>query len=140
MGRMQVIDQRPTLVADVAHNPDGARALMAVASGGFRLRPAYRGRRDHGRQGHAGFPRRACTTVADLVILTRPASERAADTEDPERDGGGARTRRTASFPAPGAALQSALSEAGEGDLVLITGSHYTVGDIMTSLGVGQAL
>ncbi len=32
------------------------------------------------------------------------------------------------------------VSEASEGDLVLITGSHYTVGDILTSLGVGQEL
>ena len=42
--------------------------------------------------------------------------------------------------PTPGAAIQNALSEARERDLVLITGSHYTVGEVMTSLGVGQAL
>jgi folylpolyglutamate synthase/dihydrofolate synthase len=29
MGRMQVIDQRPTIVADVAHNPDAAEALLS---------------------------------------------------------------------------------------------------------------
>ncbi|MFH1689010.1 MAG: folylpolyglutamate synthase/dihydrofolate synthase family protein [Candidatus Eisenbacteria bacterium] len=138
MGRMQVIDQRPTIVADVAHNPDGAQALLSSLPEVFdydRLIAVVGIMGDKDVRGFlAVFHDRA-----DLVILTRPASERAADVEilsaiATELD----LPHRV--VPSAGAALQSALSEAGEGDLVLVTGSHYTVGDILTSLGVGQAL
>lgn len=138
MGRMQVIDQRPTLVADVAHNPDAARSLMESLPEVFdydRLIAVVGIMGDKDVRGFlAAFHDRA-----DMVILTRPASERAADAE--------ALSAMAAELdlphrvvPSAGAALQSALSEASEGDLVLVTGSHYTVGDILTSLGVGQAL
>jgi dihydrofolate synthase/folylpolyglutamate synthase len=138
MGRMQVIDQRPTIVADVAHNPDGAQALMTSLPDVFdydRLIAVVGIMGDKDVRGFlAAFHDRA-----DLVILTRPASERAAEAEALSAIATELQLPHRV-VPSAGAALQSALSEAGEGDLVLITGSHYTVGDILTSLGVGQAL
>jgi len=138
MGRMQVIDQRPTLVADVAHNPDGAEALISSLPEVFdydRLIAVVGIMGDKDVRGFlAAFHDRA-----DLVVLTRPASERSADVEMLEA----VATELELPFrvvPSAGAALENALSEAREGDLVLVTGSHYTVGDILTSLGVGQAL
>jgi dihydrofolate synthase/folylpolyglutamate synthase len=137
-GRMQIIDQRPTIVADVAHNPDGADALLASIVEVFdydRLIAVVGIMGDKDVRGYLS----AFHDRADMVVLTTPASERAAGEEQltsvaeelelPHRF-----------VPSAGAALQSALSEASEGDLVLVTGSHYTVGDILTSLGVGQAL
>ena len=138
MGRMQVIDQRPTIVADVAHNPDGAEALMSSLPNVFDYERLIAVVGVMGDKDLRGFLS-AFRDRADLVILTRPASERAADLETlnsiAEELDLPHRLVATA-----GAALESALSEASEGDLVLITGSHYTVGDILTSLGVGQAL
>ncbi|MFH1866031.1 MAG: folylpolyglutamate synthase/dihydrofolate synthase family protein [Candidatus Eisenbacteria bacterium] len=138
MGRMQVIDQRPTIVADVAHNPDAAQALMTSLPDVFdydRLIAVVGIMGDKDVRGFlAAFHDRA-----DLVILTRPASERAAEAEALSAIATELQLPHRV-VPSAGAALQSALSEAGEGDLVLITGSHYTVGDILTSLGVGQAL
>jgi dihydrofolate synthase/folylpolyglutamate synthase len=138
MGRMQVIDQRPTIVADVAHNPDGAEALLSSLPDVFDYERLIAVVGIMGDKDVRGFLS-AFHDRADLVILTRPASERAADAEalSVVADELGLTHR---AVPSAGAALESALSEAGEGDLVLITGSHYTVGDILTSLGVGQAL
>jgi dihydrofolate synthase/folylpolyglutamate synthase len=138
MGRMQVIDQRPTIVADVAHNPDAAEALLSSLPDVFDYDRLIAVVGIMGDKDVRGFLS-AFRDRADLVVLTRPASERAADLETlssvaeeldlPHRV-----------VPTAGAALKSALSDAREGDLVLVTGSHYTVGDILTSLGVGQAL
>ena len=138
MGRMQVIDQRPTIVADVAHNPDAAEALLSSLPDVFDYDRLIAVVGIMGDKDVRGFLS-AFRDRADLVVLTRPAGERAADLE----------TLDSVALeldlphhvvPSAGAALKSALSEAREGDLVLVTGSHYTVGDILTSLGVGQAL
>jgi dihydrofolate synthase/folylpolyglutamate synthase len=137
-GRMQIIDQRPTIVADVAHNPDGAEALMTSLAEVFDYDRLIAVVGIMGDKDVRGFLS-AFHDRADMVVLTTPASERSADEEMltsvaeelelPHRF-----------VPSAGAALQNALTEASEGDLVLVTGSHYTVGDILTSLGVGQAL
>jgi dihydrofolate synthase/folylpolyglutamate synthase len=138
MGRMQVIDQRPTIVADVAHNPDAAEALLSSLPDVFDYDRLIAVVGIMGDKDVRGFLS-AFRDRADLVLLTRPAGERAADLE----------TLRSVALeldlphrvvPSAGAALKSALSDAREGDLVLVTGSHYTVGDVLTSLGVGQAL
>jgi len=138
IGRMQIIDRRPAVVADVAHNPDGARALMEGVDEVFAPERVIVVLGIMGDKDVRGFLAELVDNV-DLVILTRPAAARAADPEElaviaadlglPNRV-----------VPTAGAAIESALSEAHEGDLVLITGSHYTVGDVMTSLGVGQLL
>jgi len=138
MGRMQVIDQRPTIVADVAHNPDAAEALLSSLPDVFDYDRLIAVVGIMGDKDVRGFLS-AFRDRANLVVLTRPAGERAADLEtlDSVATELGLPHRVV---PSAGAALKSALSDAREGDLVLVTGSHYTVGDILTSLGVGQAL
>ena len=138
MGRMQVIDQRPTIVADVAHNPDGAEALLSSLPNVFDYDRLIAVVGIMGDKDVRGFLS-AFHDRADLVILTRPASERAADLETLDAVAEELELPHRV-VPTAGAALESALSEDREGDLVLVTGSHYTVGDILTSLGVGQAL
>jgi len=137
MGRMQVIDQRPIIVADVAHNPDGAEALLSSLPDVFDYDRLIAVVGIMGDKDVRGFLS-AFHDRADLVILTRPASERAADAGTLSDIAEELELKHRV-VPSAGAALESALSEAGEGDLVLVTGSHYTVGDILTSLGVGQA-
>jgi dihydrofolate synthase/folylpolyglutamate synthase len=138
LGRMQIIDRRPTIVADVAHNPDGAHALMVSVGEVFTYERMIVVLGIMGDKDIAGFVA-ALADYADLVIATSPTTERAADASELARmareQGLDARA-----VPSAGAAIEQAISEAREGDLVLVTGSHYTVGDVMTSLGVGQAL
>lgn len=135
-GRLQIIDRRPTVVADVAHNPDGAAVLAAALAEVFdydRLIVVFGIMADKDARGFLA----AIAEATDSLVLMRPSTPRAAAPEDvaalasefgiPNRV-----------VPSAGAAIQSALSEAGEADLVLITGSHYTVGDVLVSLGVGR--
>jgi dihydrofolate synthase/folylpolyglutamate synthase len=135
---MQIVERRPTIVADVAHNPDGAAALTAALPEIFdydRLIAVVGIMGDKDLNGIlAAFHDRA-----DLVILTRPATERSAELDVLSRVAEELELPHRA-VPTPGAAIESALSSAGERDLVLITGSHYTVGDVLTSLGVGHTL
>jgi dihydrofolate synthase/folylpolyglutamate synthase len=137
-GRMQVVERRPTVVADVAHNPAGTEALMATLPETFdydRLIVVIGIMGDKDLNGIlAAFHDRA-----DLMILTQPAGERAAELDVLSRIVEELEIPYRA-VPTPGAAIEGALSEARERDLVLITGSHYTVGDVLTSLGAGQTL
>jgi len=132
-GRLQVIRRRPTVVADVAHNPDGARALAAALAEVFtydRLIVVLGVMADKDEGGILS----ALAGAADLLVLMRPDTPRAADPVQlaAAADELGIPNRVV---PEAGAAFRSALSEAGEADLVLVTGSHYTVGDVMVSLG-----
>jgi dihydrofolate synthase/folylpolyglutamate synthase len=138
MGRMQVIDQRPTLVADVAHNPAGAEAILTTLPEVFDYDRMIAVVGIMGDKDLSGFLA-AFSDRADLVILTRPATERSADVATLDAVATELSLPHRV-VPTAGAALENALSEAHEGDLVLVTGSHYTVGDILTSLGVGQTL
>lgn len=135
-GRLQIIDRRPTVVADVAHNPDAAAVLAAAVADVFdfdRLIVVLGIMADKDVRGFLA----AIADMTDSLILMRPSTPRAAAPEDVAAVAAefGIPTRV---IPSAGAAIQSALAEAGEADLVLITGSHYTVGDVMVSLGVGR--
>jgi dihydrofolate synthase/folylpolyglutamate synthase len=138
IGRLQIIDRRPTVVADVAHNPDAAAVLAAALPEVFDYERLVIVLGIMGDKDVRGFLA-AISDGADQVIVTRPNTPRAADPSDVAKLAGDVGVRTTV-VPTPGAAVARALAEAGEADLVLITGSHYTVGDVMTSLGVGQAL
>ncbi|MBD3367664.1 MAG: bifunctional folylpolyglutamate synthase/dihydrofolate synthase [Candidatus Eisenbacteria bacterium] len=138
LGRMQIIDRRPTIVADVAHNPDGAHALMVSVGEVVKYERMIVVLGIMGDKDIKGFVA-ALVDYVDLVIATAPSADRAADAEElaeAAREVG----IEARAVPSPGAAIEQAISEAREGDLVLVTGSHYTVGDVMTSLGVGQTL
>ncbi|MBD3349273.1 MAG: bifunctional folylpolyglutamate synthase/dihydrofolate synthase [Candidatus Eisenbacteria bacterium] len=138
VGRMQIIDRRPTLIADVAHNPNGAAALADALAEVFVPERTVAVLGIMGDKDIRGFLA-ALSDVVDALIVTRPSTDRAADPAHV------AETARELGIDAtvvetPGAAVRHALSTAGEADLVLITGSHYTVGDVMQSLGVGHSV
>jgi dihydrofolate synthase/folylpolyglutamate synthase len=138
IGRLQIIDRRPTVVADVAHNPDGAAAMMAALPEVFDYERLIAVLGIMGDKDVRGFLAAVADGV-DLLVLMRPETERAADPAEVAvlaRELG----IRCEVVPTGGAAVARALAEATDRDLVLITGSHYTVGDVMTSLGVGQTL
>ncbi len=138
IGRMQILDRRPTILADVAHNPDAANVLAQAVREVFEYGSVIAVLGVMADKDLDGIMS-AISDVADVVILTRPSSVRAADPEELARI---ARSHRLEHeiIESPGAALARAVSMAGEADLVLITGSHYTVGDIMISLGIGDSL
>ena len=127
-GRFEVVSGEPLLVLDGAHNPDGARAAAATLAEGFAVAGDRRlvlgmlaGRDPAEVLGLLGVG-----TAAEVVCCT-PDSPRALGAKDlaaAVADQGG--TARVVDDV--GDALGSVLDHADADDLVLVTGSLYTVG------------
>ncbi len=131
-GRMQIIQKNPMIMLDGAHNPAAAKVLAGALKKDFR----------YGRlilvigimeDKEIGSILKSIVPVADYVIFTRPAYSRAAD---PEK-----LIKRASSLNRPGHVIQDlnkALNEAkkmaGTDDLILVTGSLFTVGEAMSYL------
>jgi UDP-N-acetylmuramoyl-L-alanyl-D-glutamate--2,6-diaminopimelate ligase len=125
-GRLEIISRKPTVLRDYAHTPDAIqRALSAIrpfSAGRLILVFGCGGDRDRGKRAEMG---RAAEEGADLVIITNDNPR----TEDPEQilddieqgmhPGQHERiTRRRA-------AIQRALTEARDGDVVLLAGKGH---------------
>jgi dihydrofolate synthase / folylpolyglutamate synthase len=135
-GRFQVIAARagwPEIVIDVAHNPAGAWALRATLSERYRDRPlifVFGAMRDKAisEMTEILFP------LADQVIATRPDNPRAASPEEIRQ--AGARTGvEICPVEDVKSAVERARSLASAGTVVVITGSIYLVGEVMSIVG-----
>jgi dihydrofolate synthase/folylpolyglutamate synthase len=134
-GRFQVLpakDGWPEIVFDVAHNPAGAWALRSALSERFDDRPlifVFGAMRDKAisEMTEILFP------VAERVIATRPENPRAATPEEIEQTGSrtGAEIERVADVRM---ALERARECAGPKALIVVTGSIYLVGEVMSLL------
>lgn len=137
-GRCEVVDGRPTLLLDGAHNPASARALRHFlvenyTSKGKKVVMIFGAMQDKDITGmmEVLFP------CASRVILTRAETPRAADPVVLESLG---RRFKTPAVRAPGLApaLSAARDEAGPDGVVCVTGSLYLVGDVKTLLEGGE--
>ncbi|GAB3666290.1 dihydropteroate synthase [Halopiger thermotolerans] len=125
-GRFEVIDTEPLVVLDGAHNP-GACETLASTLGTYdyddlRLVFGAMHDKDH-REMAAALP------TPDAVIATEPTLDRAEDSAvlaDVFEDAGVADVRTENAVQA---ALETALSEAGADDCVLVTGSLFAVAE-----------
>jgi dihydrofolate synthase / folylpolyglutamate synthase len=134
-GRFEVVHRGPLLVLDSAHNPDGARTTAQTLADEFVIDGRRRwvlgmlGGRDVD-EVVEGFGVRA----GDQVVACNPDWPRALPAKDIAR----AAQDRGADVevvPSPAEALAFAwrtAAAAGEGDVVLVAGSHYTVGEART--------
>lgn len=131
-GRFQVIDGRPTLVLDAAHNPAGAQALassLRETFGTATLTLVLGISRDK----DAGAMLAALAPLAQRLILTRAALPRAADPET---------LRRLVPPVVPvvqvAASAAEALARATGPDateVVCVAGSLFLVGEVLALLG-----
>jgi dihydrofolate synthase/folylpolyglutamate synthase len=124
-GRLQILSQRPLIVLDGAHNAASAEVLRAAIEANFHFA------RLHLVLGlSAGKDARgvldALAPRADAVYFTRAAHERAATTQELA-----ALVPASRSFEHASEALDAALANAAEDDLVLITGSLFLVGETL---------
>ena len=130
-GRLQALPGRPSIVLDVAHNPQAARALAdGLGDMGFAERT------------FAVFGILADKDMAGVIdalkgridrwFVASPESERAARAEDVARalEARGAEARRFATITA---ALEEARREAGPNDRIAVFGSFYTVAEALRS-------
>ena len=136
-GRLEVMGQRPLIIADGAHNAASAAALVAALRSAFRWRRCFvvfgctadKDIRGMGRE---------LSRIADLLICTRFANLRAMDPYVLIQEIG---------FLGPAAvaeesvseALDVALGHAREDDLILVTGSMYVVAEARARL-LGEAV
>jgi dihydrofolate synthase/folylpolyglutamate synthase len=132
-GRFQVLPGRPTVILDVAHNPEAAAVLAESLGGMERYRRtlavigmlrdkditevcrALRGRIDRWYAATLDNPRGATADEIEQGIV---------------RSGAGGEVRR---FPSPRHALAAAQEDAGEGDRIVAFGSFYTVAEVMAA-------
>jgi dihydrofolate synthase/folylpolyglutamate synthase len=132
-GRLEIIERDPLLVLDGAHNPAGAEALSVA------LREAFIWERLHlvlstsANKDLDGIVV-PLAPIADVVYLTENNSVRSADplmlAERFATAGGSVQIQ-----PSVAAAIDAARSAADPGDLILVTGSLYTVADAYRALG-----
>ncbi len=127
-GRFEVVSREPLLVLDGAHNPDGAVAAAATLDEGF----AVAGERRlvlgmlAGRDPVELLQVLGVAEAAQVVCCTpdSPRALPAADLAAVVAEHGG----RAQVVPDVGDALRTALDAADADDVVLVTGSLYTVG------------
>ncbi|NJD57589.1 MAG: bifunctional folylpolyglutamate synthase/dihydrofolate synthase [Nitrospirae bacterium] len=133
-GRLEFVQERPPVLIDGAHNPQAASVLAAYlkkALGVYSRIILVMGiMADKDREGIM----RPLLALASEVIFTAPAYGRAAS---PEMLAGQARS--LGYFPKTAASVSAALAKAEElytqGDLIVVTGSFYTIGEAKEALG-----
>jgi dihydrofolate synthase/folylpolyglutamate synthase len=127
-GRVEVMARRPLVILDGAHNADAANALVTALRESFRwdrllLVMASFADKDVEELGRILAP------LADTAYATRMSSPRAAPAERVADALKAAGVDEVRTFDTVDAALEAARADASDGDLLLVTGSFYTVAD-----------
>lgn len=128
-GRLETVKTQRAIptVLDVAHNPDGISALVFSLSEAFafeRVVFVVGILRDKDYKGMIA----ELTRIPSAIVFTQPQFARSASVETLEAAADELGSP-SATAPTVEEALALAYSEAGERDLVCITGSHYVVGE-----------
>jgi len=127
-GRIEVVGRRPLVVLDGAHNPDAAEALASALLEAFhwdRLHLVMAMFGDKDVETVAGM----IAPIADRAYLTVNSSPRSAPIDrlaNAVRESG---VTEPETFASVGEAVAAARGAAGTEDLILVTGSFYTVAD-----------
>ena len=124
-GRLEVVGHEPTLVLDGAHNPAGAEALAGALGEFFRWDTLHVVLAVSANKDVEGVVR-PLAEIADVVYATRNDSVRSAEPDEVARAASSTTVEVSSSVAD---AIAAARAAAGPGDLVLVTGSVFTVGD-----------
>ncbi|HEX8100701.1 MAG TPA: Mur ligase family protein [Actinomycetota bacterium] len=126
--RMEVVRRRPVVVLDGAHNPDAATALVDTLTESFtweRLHLVIGMFRDKDVETVAGL----LAQITDRAYVCENSSPRSAPAERVVAALIAAGVEEVDTHSTVEAAVESAQAEAREDDLLLVTGSFYTVAD-----------
>jgi dihydrofolate synthase/folylpolyglutamate synthase len=131
-GRMQVVSKKPLMILDGAHNPDAMRILVDSMRDAFQWRHLIL---VLGVMGDKDIPKimRRIVPIADYVICTRPEYNRAAEPQILMKEAGPV-GKGGEIVPTIPEALRKAKALSGPGDVILVTGSLFTVGEAMACL------
>lgn len=132
-GRLEIVGRHPTILLDGAHNPAGAEAL-AVA-----LREFFIWDRLHlvislSANKDLGGIVAPLAPLADIAYAAKNASERTSDAL-PIAERFSAEGKPVEVFESIAVALDAARAAADQTDLIVVTGSLYTVADARRALG-----
>ncbi len=132
-GRIDTLRTSPLIVADVGHNADGVRTLVRA------LRRVFAGRlvvlfgvmkdKDHVAMLDA------LAGVSRTLVAVKPRTERARDTSS-ILEACHAQSMRAIDGRTVGHGLSVARMELRPGEMLLVTGSHYVVGEAMDALRI----
>jgi dihydrofolate synthase/folylpolyglutamate synthase len=131
-GRMQIISKNPFVILDGAHNPGAIRELTDSITRGFsydRLIAVMGIMEDK----DINSIIRLISPVADYIICTKPDYYRAAEPGRIMKEVSAAGKQGEVVTMLP-AAIEKAKNMAGSRDLILVTGSLFTVGEALTHL------
>jgi dihydrofolate synthase/folylpolyglutamate synthase len=131
-GRLEVVARHPLVVLDGAHNPAAAEALAAALPEAFAWDRLHLVVGVFSNKDLAGIADRLAP-LADHVYACRTGSVRARPAEEVAA-AFTARGVAAQTFPNVAAALRAAREAAAETDLILVTGSLYTVADARRAL------
>ena len=128
-----MLGKHPWLIVDGAHNGDSAERLAEA------LRECFEDGRRHlvfGTSVGKDVPRMldALLPIVSTVTLTRSHHERSVPL-DQLAQAVAARGVSTATVPEVRAAVEHALARSGPGDLVIVTGSLFVVGEALETYG-----
>jgi dihydrofolate synthase/folylpolyglutamate synthase len=132
-GRLEIVSRKPTVLLDGAHNPAGAEALAAA------LREFFTWERLHlvisisADKDVAGIVR-ALAPLADVAHAARNKSERTGEAL-PIAEAFGAEGKKVEVHDSVAEAVEAAQADAAPEDLIVVTGSLYTVADARRALG-----
>jgi dihydrofolate synthase/folylpolyglutamate synthase len=124
-GRLEVLSRRPLLILDGAHNPAAAEALRDALAEAFTWRRLHLVMAVFSNKDLDGLAERLAP-LADAGYATSTDSVRARPAEEVAA-ALSSRGLATEVFPDVAAALSAARAAAADDDLVLVTGSLYTV-------------
>ena len=127
-GRLEVVGHEPAVVLDGAHNAPGAEALAGAMGEFFRWERLHVVLAVSANKDIAGVVG-PLAAMADVVYATRNDSARSAEPEEVAEVARAAGSATVEVLPSVADAIDAARAAAGPGDLVLVTGSLFTVGD-----------
>ncbi|MBN2062786.1 MAG: bifunctional folylpolyglutamate synthase/dihydrofolate synthase [Deltaproteobacteria bacterium] len=131
-GRLQVVLKNPLLILDGAHNPDAIRKLAEAITSEFQYRRLILVLGVMKDKDIRGILDRA-VPIADYVIYTAPDYYRSADPEILMKKSAPLK-KPGETVPAVKKAIERAKAIAGREDLILVTGSLFTVGEALSCI------
>jgi dihydrofolate synthase/folylpolyglutamate synthase len=130
-GRLQIVEENPMVVIDVAHNPESIQALMLALKTRFtyrRLLVIVGLLADKDIDGIV----QVISADADTVISVGPKSDRALSARKLQEKFSGF-GKAAIEKPDVISALETLKKEAGPDDMICILGSHYVLGDFLAN-------
>jgi dihydrofolate synthase/folylpolyglutamate synthase len=131
-GRLQRISNSPDIILDVAHNPAALARIREYFSEFYENKKVIA---VFGILSDKDYKQmlEELDRIAVVIILTRPMTDRAADPEmlarEIPKDGFNINV-----IPMVSDAYKAAREIAEEDDVILVTGSHFTVGEVLSNL------